>query len=68
MLSFHQAISPFERQISKTGFYTNAVCCEVKLLLSERNPGPSAAPNSFRDERVAAFFVSFLFIFSRFVA
>ena len=52
----------FPAEMSKTGRYTTVVCCEVKLLHSEQNPGPSAAPNSFRGERGSAFFLSFLFL------
>ena len=60
MPPFHQTISAFERQISKTGRYTNVVCCEVKILHLEENPGPSATPNFFRGERrycVLSFFL-----------
>ena len=46
----------------KTGRYRNVVCCKVKILHSEQNPGPSVAPNSFWGER-SAFFLSFLFLF-----
>ena len=53
----------FPAEISKTGRYTNVVCCEVKILHSEQNPGPNAAPNSFRGERGPAFFLSYLFLF-----
>ena len=55
--------SAFQRKISKTGRYTNVVCCEVNILHSERTPGPSAAPNSFRGEHSTAFFLSFLILF-----
>ena len=55
--------SAFQRKISKTGRYTNVVCCEVKILHSEQNPGPSAAPNSFRGERGSVSLLSFLFLF-----
>ena len=47
----------------KTRRYTNVVCCEVKILHSGQNPGPSAAPNSFRGERNTAFFLSFFLLF-----
>ena len=82
MLPFHQTISAFERQISKTRRYTNVVCCEVlssgrlttnviccevKILHSEQNPGPSAAPNSFRGERTAFFLSFFVVSLSHFV-
>ena len=52
----------FPAEISKTGCYTNVVCCAVNILHSEQNSGPSAAPNSFWGERTA-FFLSFLFLF-----
>ena len=52
----------FLAEISKTGRYTNVVCCEVKILHSEQNPSPSAAPNSFWGEHTP-FFLSFLFLF-----
>ena len=47
----------FPAEISKTGRYTNVVCCAVKILHSEQNPGPSAAPNSFWGERTACLVV-----------
>ena len=53
----------FPAEITKTGRYTNVVCCAVKILHSEQNPGPSVAPNSFRGERDTAFFLPFLFLF-----
>ena len=31
----------FPTEISKMGCYTNVVCCAVKILHSEQNPGPS---------------------------
>ena len=61
MLLFRQAIGAFERQISKTRRYANVGCCEVKILHSERNPGPSARPNSFRGQRRYCV-LSFLFL------
>ena len=45
ILLFHQAISPFERQISKTRRYTNVVCCEV--LCSRRLARRAAIQMSF---------------------
>ena len=53
----------FPAEISKMGRYTNVVSCEVKILHSEQNPGPSAAPNSFRGECGTVLFLSFLFLF-----
>ena len=52
-------VTAFQRKISKTGRYTNVVCCEVKILHSAQNSGPSAAPNSFKAERGSACFLSF---------
>ena len=52
----------FPAEISKTGCYTNVICCEVKILHSEQNPGPNAAPNSFRGEHGPAFFLSFFLV------
>ena len=46
------ATSPGAKE-AETGRYTNVVCCEVKILYSEQNPSPSAAPNSFRGESTA---------------
>ena len=46
LLLFHQTISAFERQISKTGHYTNIVCCEVKILHSEQHPGRGEGGNT----------------------
>ena len=34
----------FPAEISKTGRHTNVVCCKAKILHSEQNPGPNAAP------------------------
>ena len=48
--AIQMSLSAFQRRITKTGRYINVVCCEVKILHSEQNPGPSAAPNSFRGE------------------
>ena len=48
-------------EMSKTGRYTNVVCCKVKILHSEQNPGPSVAPNSFWGEHTA-FFLSFFLV------
>ena len=50
----------FPAEISKTGRYTNVVCCAVKILCSEQNPGPSAAPNTFWNEHTALFLSFFL--------
>ena len=64
-------VMSFPAEISKTGCCTNVVCCEVKILHSEHNPGPNAVPNSFKGERRPAFFLSFFlscFSFPRFVA
>ena len=51
----------FPAEMSKTGRYTNVVCCKVKILNSEQKPGPSAAPNFFWGERTA-FWLSFFFL------
>ena len=52
----------FPAEISKTGRYTNVGCCEVKILHSEQNPGPSAAANA-----VLRSFLLSCFSFPRFV-
>ena len=57
----------FPAEISKTGRYTNVVCCEVKILHSEQNPGPSAAPNSFWGELRSFFLSCFYLVFFGFV-
>ena len=67
MLLFHQTISAFEHRISKTGRYTNVVCCEVKNLHSEQHPGPSAVlSRAYRRwlHCAVVLFFSFLFFFS----
>ena len=54
--------SAFQRKFSKTGRYTNFVCCKMKILQWERNPGPSAAPISFRGGCGTTFFLSFFLV------
>ena len=49
-------------EIGNTSCNTNVIRCAVKILHSEQNPGPSAAPNFFYGEW-NAFFLSFLFLF-----
>ena len=52
----------FPAEITKTGCYTNIVCCEVKIMDWEQNPGSNAAPSSFRGECGPAFFLSFFLV------
>ena len=37
----------FPSEMSKTGQYTNVVCCEVKILCSEQNPRPECSAKFF---------------------
>ena len=55
----------FQRRTARRAAIQMSFVCAVKILHSEQNPGPSAAPNSLWGEHTA-FFLSFLFLFPTF--